>query len=108
MLEFDKNNLKFIGPCPVCKSNFVPQSIKNLKNRGATSLLHVDCHICESSLLVTLIKGNAGVITNVGVLTDLFKDDFSYFRSLPVITVDEVLHFDKNYDNKNDSFRTKK
>lgn len=108
MLEFDKNNLKFIGPCPVCKSVFDSQNIKTLKNRGATSLLHVDCHKCESSLLVTLIKSNTGIITNVGVLTDLCKDDFSYFKNLPVITVDEVLHFDKNYDNKNDNFRIKR
>ena len=108
MLEFDKKDLKFIGPCPVCKSVFAPQNITSLKNRGVTSLLHVDCHTCESSLLITLIKSSTGIITNVGVLTDLCKDDFSYFRNLPVITVDEVLHFDKNYDNKNDNFRTKK
>lgn len=107
MLEFDKNDLKFIGPCPICRSGFIPQNIKNLKNRGSTSLLHIDCHKCESSLLVTLIKGNTGVITNVGVLTDLHKDDFIRFRNLPVITVDEVLRF-YNYYNKNDGFRTEK
>lgn len=108
MLEFDKNDLKFIGPCPICKSGFISQNIKNLKNKGATSLLHIDCHKCESSLLVTLIKGNTGVITNVCVLTDLCKDDFARLKSLPVITVDEVLHFYKNYDNKNDNFRAEK
>jgi len=105
MLEFNKSDLKFIGPCPICKSSFILQNIKNLKNQGATSLLHIDCHKCESSLLVTLIKGSTGVITNVCVLTDLCKDDFMRFRSLPVITVDEVLHFYKNYDNSNDKFR---
>ncbi len=108
MFEFDKNNLKFIGPCPVCKSSFVPQNIKNLKNRGTTSLLHVDCHKCESSLLVTLIKSNTGIITNVGILTDLYKDDFLRFKDLPVITIDDVLYFDSNSDHKNDNFRTKK
>lgn len=107
MLEFDKKDLKFIGPCPVCKSVFNLQNIKTLKNRGATLLLHVDCRECESSLLVTLIKSNSGVVTNVGVLTDLYKDDFLRFRDLPVITIDEVLYFD-NSDNKNDNFRTKK
>lgn len=108
MLGFDKNDLRFIGPCPICKSDFVLQDIRNLKNKGQTSLLHVDCEKCESSLFVTLIKGSAGVITNVGVLTDLSKDDFLRFKSLPVITIDEVLNFYKNYDNKNDSFRTEK
>ena len=108
MLEFDNNNLKFIGPCPICKSGFIPQNIKNLKNRGATSLLHIDCHKCESSLLVTLIKSHTGVITNVGVLTDLYKDDFLKFKGLPVITIDDISYFDNNSDNKNDNFRTKK
>ena len=108
MLEFDKKDLKFVGPCPVCKSIFASQNIKALKNRGATLLLHVDCHECESSLLVTLIKSNTGVITNVGVLTDLYKEDFPRFKDLPVITADDVLHFDSNSDNKNDNFRTKK
>ncbi|OGD24921.1 hypothetical protein A2819_02755 [Candidatus Azambacteria bacterium RIFCSPHIGHO2_01_FULL_40_24] len=108
MLEFDKKDLKFIGPCPVCKSSFAPQNIKALKSRGAILLLHVDCHECESSLLVTLIKSNTGVITNVGVLTDLNKDDFSRFRDMPVITINDVLYFDSSSDNKNDNFRTKK
>lgn len=96
MLEFDKKYLKFIGSCPVCQSNFDLQNIKLLKNRGATSLLHVDCRECESSLLVTLIKNNTGVITNVSVLTDLYKEDFLKFKDMPVIAID------------NDNFRTKK
>lgn len=108
MLEFDKKDLKFIGPCPVCKSIFDSQNIKALKNRGATLLLHVDCNGCESSLLVTLIKNNNGVITNVSVLTDLHKNDFLRFKDMPIITIDDVLYFDSNSDNKNDNFRTKK
>lgn len=108
MPEFDKKDLKFIGTCPVCKTNFAPQNIKALKNRGATLLLHADCRECESSLLITLIKSSTGVITNVGVLTDLYKDDFLRFRDLPVITIDDVLYFDSNIDSKNDNFRTKK
>lgn len=108
MSNFDENDLKFIGPCPVCKSGFVPQNIKTLKNRGTNLLLHVDCRECESSLLVTLIKSHTGVITNVGVLTDLYKDDFIRFKNLPVITIDDVLYFDSSSDNKNDNFRTEK
>lgn len=107
-MEFDKKDLKFIGPCPVCKSVFDPQNIKALKSRGATLLLHADCINCESSLLITLIKSNAGVITNVGVLTDLCKDDFLRFKDMPTITIDDVLYFYSNNDNKNDSFRTEK
>ena len=108
MLEFDKKDLKFIGPCPICKSSFAPQNIKALKSREATLLLHVDCRECESSLLVTLIKSNTGIVTNIGVLTDLYKDDFSRFRDMPMITISDVLHFDSNSDNKNDNFRNKK
>lgn len=100
MLEFDKKDLKFIGPCPVCKSGFVHQNVKILKNKGATLLLHVDCDECESSLMVTLIKSREGVVTNVGVLTDLCKDDFIRFKDLPIITIDDVLYFDNNSDNK--------
>lgn len=107
MLEFDKKDLKFVGPCPVCKSEFVSQNVKTLKNNGATSLLHADCRECESSLLITLIKSHTGVITNVGVLTDLYKEDFIKFKDLPIITIDDVLYFDNGSD-KNDNFRTKK
>lgn len=108
MLEFNKSDLKFIGSCPVCKSEFIPKNIKTLKNKGATSLLHADCDGCESSLLITLIRSDVGVVTNVGVLTDLYKEDFPRFKNLPVITVDDILYFDKNYDNKNDNLRTQK
>src|SRR3989344_5027983 len=106
MSNFDENDLKFIGHCPVCKSNFNPKNIKTLKNREATLLLHVDCRECESSLLVTLIKSNTGVITNVGVLTDLRKDDFLRLKDLPIITIDDVLYFESGSDKKNDNFRT--
>lgn len=108
MLEFNKNDLKFIGPCPICKSGFMSENIKTLKNKGATSLIHADCAHCESSILITLIRSDAGVITNVGVLTDLYKEDFSRFKDMPLITVDEILRFNKNSDKNNDNFRTKK
>ena len=107
MFEFNRNDLKFIGPCPICKSEFVSQNIKTLKNRGTTLLLHADCLECGSSLLITLMKSSTGVITNVGVLTDLYKDDFLRFKDLPVITIDDILYFDNSGD-KNDNFRTKK
>ena len=106
MLGFDKGNLKFIGPCPICKAQFDEGNIAVLRNEGQTSLLHIDCQSCESSLIMTLIKNNAGVVTNVGVLTDLKKEDFRRFNDLPAITVDEVLEFQKH--NKNDNIRTKK
>lgn len=108
MLEFDKNDLKFIGPCPVCRFGFAPGNIKTLKNRGATSLLHADCDNCESSILITLIKNGAGVITNVGILTDLYKDDFARFKNMPVVSTDDISRFSDNRDKKNDNFRAKK
>lgn len=108
MLDFDKNDLKFLGPCPVCKSEFISSNIKILKNRGATSLIHADCDNCESSIMITLIKNDAGIITNVGVLTDLRKDDFIRFKNMPVITIDDVLNFNDNHNKKDDNFRTKK
>ena len=106
MLGFDKSNLKFVSPCPICKVQFDEKNIAVLRKEGSTSLLHIDCGNCESSLIMTLIKNNAGIVTNVGILTDLKKDDFKRFNDLPAITVDEVLEFQKY--NKNDNIRTKK
>lgn len=106
MHSFDKGNLKFISPCPICKARFDIENIAVLRNESHTSLLHIDCGNCESSLIITLIKSNTGIITNVGVLTDLKKDDFRRFNDLPAITIDEVLEFQKH--NKNDNIRTKK
>ena len=106
MIGFDKGNLKFISPCPVCKARFNAEKIAVLKNDGQTSLLHIDCGSCESSLIITLIKSNIGIVTNIGILTDLEKNDFRRLNDLPVITVDEILEFQKN--NKNDNIRTKK
>lgn len=71
-------------------------------------MIHVDCDVCKSSLLITLIKNNAGVVTNVGVLTDLHKEDFARFKSMLAITVDDIIHFNDNGDKKNDNFETKK
>lgn len=106
MREFDKDNLKFISPCPICKAQLNTESIAVLRNEGQTSLLHLDCDSCESSLIITLIKTNTGIVTNVGILTDLKKSDFNRFNDLPAITMDEVLEFQKH--NKNDNIRTKK
>ena len=93
--KFDKGNLKFISPCPVCKAQFNTENIAVLKNDGQTLLLHIDCLSCESSLIITLIKSNIGIVTNIGILTDLGKNDFRRLNDLPAITVDEVLEFEK-------------
>lgn len=95
MIGFDKGNLKFINPCPVCKAQFNMEKIAVLRNNGQTSLLHIDCGSCESSLIITLIKSNVGIVTNIGILTDLEKNDFRRLNDLPAITVDEVLEFEK-------------
>ena len=95
MIGFDKDNLKFISPCPICKTQFDKRNIAVLKNDGQTSLLHIDCDSCESSLIITLIKSNIGIVTNIGILTDLEKNDFRRLNDLPAITVDEVLEFEK-------------
>lgn len=105
-MDFDKNDLKFLGPCPVCRARFIPENIAVLKKSNQTSLLHVDCSGCESSISVTLIKNGVGIVTNVGVLTDLKKDDFGRFGGMPPITVEDVIQFQK-LNKKNDS-RNKK
>lgn len=103
---FDKNNLKFINPCPICKVPFNEENIAVLRNESHASLFHVDCASCKSSIIITLIRSNTGIVTNVGILTDFRKGDFRRFSDLPAITVDEVLEFQKH--NKNDNIRTKK
>ncbi len=95
MIGFDKGNLKFISPCPICKTQFDEGNIAVLKNDNQASLLHIDCLGCKSSLIITLIKSKIGIVTNIGVLTDLGKNDFRRLNNLPAITIDEVLEFEK-------------
>lgn len=110
MTMFNKDNLRLIGPCPVCKSAYSLSNIAVLKDSGQTSLLHMDCGNCRTSVFMTLIKSRVGVVTNVGVLTDLSKEDFHRFNDLPAINLDEVIKFsESNQSNKkNGSLRAKK
>ena len=83
--------LKFMGPCPICNSRFNEADIETVSQAGNVSLFHADCVSCKSSVFMTLVKGEAGMVTNVGILTDLTKKDFRDFNNSKVITVEDVL-----------------
>lgn len=92
--------LKFVGPCPTCSNRFKDGEIAAVNQSDTVTLVHADCSSCQSSVFMTLVRGQAGTVTNVAVLTDLTKKDFEKFSSLKAITLDDVLELHKALKSK--------
>lgn len=54
-------------------------------------LVHVDCAYCVSSVILAVSAAGMGLITTVGMLTDLTKEDAIHFKNTAPVSADDVL-----------------
>jgi len=83
---------QFLGSCPHCSSELRQEKAVIVKKDSEAVTFHVDCVSCKSSLLLTVQSGVPGLVTTVGVPTDLEKKDIARFKKdVRAITTDDVL-----------------
>ena len=90
------DNSIFLGTCPVCKKKLKDDDMAVVDESRAVALCYVRCKSCLSSVMFTVTSGaENGVLTAVGILTDIQPDDLEMIRAAKKIDADYVLDVHK-------------
>ena len=92
---------KFLGNCPICNKKFSASRASEIDKIDAVYTLYVECQKCGSSVVLGVMKDMPGVVTTIGMLTDMKREDVDRIGSLPPITHDDVLKIHKYFKNAN-------
>lgn len=89
-----------LGHCPVCRTKVKAGDTALIKKSKRSSTLYAECAKCGSSQILTIFRNAMGVITTVGMLTDLKKQDAERFHGLAPVTSNDIIEvhewFEKN------------
>lgn len=98
--------LNYLGSCPLCHRRLRAERATVIEETSQRALLEADCASCAASLLLTVMRTDAGLdtaflpgdfhrdaalVTTVGMVTDLTAGDAKKILRQPAITVDDVL-----------------
>lgn len=83
---------RILTQCPLCQSAYEEAGIRLVGEQGATRLFHCSCQTCGRAMLAVVLEAS-GVVSSVGVVTDLEAADAKRFHDAPAISVDECLRF---------------
>lgn len=99
--------IKFLGNCPICNKKYRSGNASVLEKRAEFMSFYIDCEHCLSSVIVAVFFPLSGLVTTVGMLTDLSRKDIKKRDKLAPLTADEVLDMhvyiesiDKKYSKK--------
>lgn len=90
-MEESSFDLKFVGNCPVCSEPYQKERTSVVDQGQDAISLHVDCAKCASSILLTVSSGLKGLVTTVGVPTDIGKSDIPKIKRSSRVTTDDVI-----------------
>ena len=90
-MKVNKVDLKFLGNCPVCSEPYRQEKISVVDKGKEAINLHIDCAKCGSSMLLAVNSGLKGMVTTIGIPTDVSKVDLPKIRNTSRITADDIL-----------------
>jgi len=91
---------KFLGKCPICNKKFTPSAVSPIEEAESVQTLYVECQKCGSSVVLGVVKNIPGLVTTIGMLTDMKEEDIKRLRNLPALTSDDVLDMHRYLENK--------
>jgi len=88
----ESRSRQFLGSCPVCGEPFRQEKASVVESTDNAIMVHVDCVGCAGSHLLMVESKAPGLITTIGMPTDLTKGDVGRFvKRQAAITPDDVL-----------------
>lgn len=91
---------KFLGNCPICSNKFNPSCASQIEKVESVETLYVECKTCGSSVVLGVVKNIPGLVTTIGMVTDMKEDDIERLRNMPPISSDDVLEMHKYLESK--------
>ncbi len=86
---------RFLGSCPICSEKFNASRALLLDRLEDMQTLYIQCRHCFSSVVIGVSKNIPGVVTTVGMLTDMTSGDISRLGRLQPLSADDVLEMHK-------------
>ncbi len=104
-----KQNTKksFLGVCPVCRKKLQTENSNIINKSNFTNLYCVECKSCFSSVMLAVFSTKDGIITTMGILTDIQKKDTKLIQDSDKVIADDALTL-YNYINSNNNSKSKK
>lgn len=62
--------------------------------------MYVECEACASSVVLGVVKSVPGLVTTIGMLTDMKREDIARMRTLSPLTADDVIEMHKYMERK--------
>lgn len=87
----NKDEITFLGSCSICAAVYEKKRISIVEKNEDVLTVHVDCPKCLSSALLSVYSGIRGLVTTVGIPTDLTKADLERVKRSRRISSDDVL-----------------
>jgi hypothetical protein len=91
MRKVSSPDYKFLGNCPICNKRFTKANAVSLSEQGGMQTFYVECATCASSVVLGVAKNIPGVVTTVGMLTDMKYSDINRMEDARPLTWDDVL-----------------
>jgi len=75
----------------MCGMGYEPAYIGVLQQQGSVTVVHAECPRCQSAAILAVLAGMLGIVTTMGMLTDMTREDVERFKDAKVISSDDVL-----------------
>jgi len=75
----------------MCGMGYESHGVEILQKSEQITIVHAECAKCQSAAILTVLSGALGVVTTIGMLTDMSKEDVDRFWNAHEITSDDVL-----------------
>lgn len=93
-MRSDKQNrndvVDLFSLCPLCQKRHSNSDARMLGSEGDTCVWHIKCGNCLNSFLALVMK-NKNLISSVGMITDLSREDVPRIIKQSVVSADDVL-----------------
>ena len=90
---------RFLGNCPVCDKKFNSSGVLLLDKFEGMQTVYIECRKCYSSVVLGVARNIPGVVTTIGMLTDMTREDITRLGGMKPISADDVLAIHKCLEN---------
>jgi len=90
MAKKDTND-SFLGVCPICRKKLKISNSNIVDRDNNANLYYVECKNCDSSVMLAVFPMKDGIVTTMGILTDISHEDLNLIKNSEPVTTDNVL-----------------
>lgn len=91
---------KIAAKCPLCAASKRLLKLDIIKETDDAELMHIKCTACQAAM-VTLIFSTGSMISSIGLITDLTRDDTSRFQNNQKLSENDLIELHEELEQHN-------